>query len=75
MEVFQLKESERYWPIPVDVAFHITFCEKNGNIGFLLRMKHKAADKTLEQHFLKESKATCKNSSESEQQKAIRHAT
>ena len=29
-------------------------------------MKHKAADKTLEQRFLKKFKATCKNSSESE---------
>ena len=35
--------------------------------------KHKAADETLEQHFLKEFKATWKNPGESElkQQKAI----
>ena len=29
-------------------------------------MKRKAVDKTLEQHFLKEMKATCQNSFESE---------
>ena len=42
-------------------------------IGFLLQTKNKAADKTLEQHFLKEFKATCEKSGESEikQQKAI----
>ena len=55
------------------------FCDKNGNCAhnqrFLLQMKHKTADKALEQHFLKEFKATCKNSSESElkQQNEIRH--
>ena len=32
-----------------------------------LQTKHKAADKILEQCFLKEIKATCKNSGESEQ--------
>ena len=38
-----------------------------------LQTKHKAADKTLEQCFLKEIKATCKNSGDSElkQQKAV----
>ena len=33
---------------------------------FLLQLKHKAVDKTLEQCFLKEFKATCKTSGESE---------
>ena len=33
---------------------------------FYHKTKWKAADKTLEQHFLKEFKATCKNSDESE---------
>ena len=37
------------------------------------KTKHKTVDTTLEQHFLKEFKATCKNSGESElkQQKEI----
>ena len=47
-----------------------SFCDKNGNLAhnnrFLLHMKRKTADKTLEQHFLKKFKAACKNSSESE---------
>ena len=40
---------------------------------FLLQTKRKAADKALEQCFLKEFKAMCKNSDESElnQKKAI----
>ena len=47
-----------------------SFCNKNGNLAhnhrILLQMKHKARDKTLEQCFLKEFKATCKNSGKSE---------
>ena len=47
------------------------FCDKNGNLapnhGFLLQTKRKAADKGLEKCFLKEFKATYKNSGESEQ--------
>ena len=41
---------------------------------FYHKTKRKPADKTLEQHFLKEFKATCKNhhgDSELKQQKAI----
>ena len=40
---------------------------------FLLQTKHKAADKTFEQCFLKEFKASCKSFSESEvkQEKAM----
>ena len=54
-----------------------SFCDKNGNLAlnhrFLLQTKSKPADKTLEQRFLKEFKATCKNFGEVElkQQKAI----
>ena len=54
-----------------------SFCDKNGNLAnihrFLFQMKRKTEDKTLEQHFLKKLKVTCKNSSESElkQEKAI----
>ena len=53
------------------------FCDKNGNLAynhrFLLQTKPKAVDKTFDQHFLKEFKATCKNFGESDlkQQKAI----
>ena len=47
-----------------------SFCHKNGNLAHnhrsLLQMKCKREDITLEQSFLKEFKATCKNSSESE---------
>ena len=39
-------------------------CTKNRN-RFLLQVKHKTVDKTLEQCFLKKFKATCKNSAES----------
>ena len=52
--------------------------KKKGNLApnhrFFLQTKCKAADKTLEQCFLKEFKATCKKSGESEikQQKVIR---
>ena len=54
-----------------------SFCDEKGNLAhnrrFILLTKHKAADKILEQRLLKEFKATCKNSSESElnQQKTI----
>ena len=53
------------------------FCDKNRNLAHnhscLLQTKLKAVDKTLEQHFLKDFKATCENYWESElkQQKAI----
>ena len=47
-----------------------SFCDKNRNLAhyhnFLLRMKRKAADKSMEQRYLKEFKATCKTSGESE---------
>ena len=47
-----------------------SFFDKNGNLAhnhrFLWQTKRKQADKTLEQRFLKEFKATCKNSVESE---------
>ena len=46
-----------------------SFCDKNRNLAhshrFLLQI-NEAADKTLEQCFLKEFKASCKNSDESE---------
>ena len=51
-------------------------CDKNGNHTdnhrFLLRMNHKAMNKTLGQRFLKDLKATCKTSGDYElnQQKA-----
>ena len=47
------------------------------DFSFSHKMKRKASDKTLEQHFLKEFKATCKNCSEPElkQQNAIRNLT
>ena len=57
--------------------FCTSFCDKNGKLAdnhrFLLQTKRKAADKALEQCFLKEFKAMCKNSDESElkQKKAI----
>ena len=48
----------------------VSFCDKNVNFAhnhrFLFDVKHKTVDKALEQRFLKEFKATCKNSSESE---------
>ena len=76
------------WPwIPsgdVAVMFYplrcTSFCDKNGDLvhnhRFLLYTKHKAVDNILGQRFLKEFKATCKNSCESErkQQNAIWNA-
>ena len=61
----------------LSAALCFFFCDENGNLThnhrFLLQTKRKAAHTTLEQRFLKEFKATCKISSESElkQQKAI----
>ena len=36
-------------------------CDYEQDFHFYHKMKCKTADKTLEQHFLKEFKATCKN--------------
>ena len=41
-------------------------CDYGQDFCFYHKTKRKATDKTLEQHFLKEFKATCKNTSESE---------
>ena len=67
--VGQLREITKecaYW----DFMRRINKVDKNKNLphnhSFLLQMKRKAADKTLEQCFPKEFKATCKTSSESE---------
>ena len=49
---------------------YFSFCDKNGNLAhndkFLLQTKCRAADKSLEQCFLKEFIAACKNSGEFE---------
>ena len=58
-----------------------SFCDKNGNIPhnhmFLAQMKHKAMDKMLGQHFLKEAKARYQISGKSElkQQKSYLKCT
>ena len=64
------------YPMFYLLSFVLSFVIKRDfahNHRFLLQKKHKATDKTLEQCFLKELKATYKTSSESElkQQKAI----
>ena len=53
------------------LSYAPAFCDKNGNLAhnhkFLnMYKKCKTADKTLEQYFLHEFKATCKNASEAE---------
>ena len=56
-------------------AAYTSFCD-NHNHRFLSQTKPKAVDQTLEQCFLKEIEATCKNFGESDlkQQKAIWNA-
>ena len=69
-------------PEPFKCGFQVWFksptpCSvRKHNHRFLLQMKHKTVDKALEEHFLKEFKASCKNSSESElkQQNEMRHS-
>ena len=70
----------RKWPIPsgnVALRFYpllyASFAIKRQHFRFYHKTKRKAGDRILEKRFLKELKATCKNSGKAElkQQKAI----
>ena len=54
-----------FYPLPC-ASFAIKACDHRQDFHFYHKTKCKAADKTLEQYFLKEFKASCKNSGESE---------